>query len=287
MIRDNEIVCAVVLLLAACAEGCQRPSWGEPPEGLTVATDSISTEESHPRPKSTNAATPCADHVPTSTAVVAPIFNHGAGEAESHGDYAFLSEEEALDVLTAELALHGIRLVSGRVLEGVDIAPRHLEQLIDDSAERPMGEPSLVKDDKLAEPLRATGMDDKTSIAVKFISQKDYERLGGYYDGQCRFRDRHGMYRGSGGPTYYPQDFRDAARYVAEEVRQNARCRWYVGVFYDPITCIETSAEPPELDQSPSPGWHEAYNRAAVVSKRLLRQQARDFVAWLRQQGVL
>ena len=45
-----------------------------------------------------------------------------------------------------------------------------------------------------------------------------------------------------GGPSYYARDFKDAAQYVAEEVRQKALQRWYVGVFYDPITLIETTA---------------------------------------------
>ncbi len=287
MIQGNGVVCAAVLVLATHAEGFQRPSCGEPEEAPGTATGSTSSDERRPELKSTNEATPGPSNASPSTAVVAPIFDHGEGQSESHGDYAFLSEEEALMILKHELSQHGIKLVPGGALKGVDIAPRHQEQLIDDTGQVPLGKPRVVKDNNSSKPLQMTGMDKTRYVAVKFVSRKNYERLGGYFDSQCIFKDRHGRMRGAGGSSYYAKDYKEVAQYISREVARNAQHRWYVGIFYEPVTHVDTAAEPPELDQESSPEWQEAYSRAAAKSKRLLRKQVQEFVKWLDEQRLL
>jgi hypothetical protein len=193
--RGSEIVCITAILLAVCVSGCGRPSGGESEQRPRPAGNDPSSDEDHSGVRSANGAMGGADVASASAAVVAPIFDHGEGMADTHRDYAFLSEEEALQILKDELTPHGIALISGRVLEGVDIAGRHQTQVVEGRELRPIGEPKLVKDGS-PEPLRATGIDPKGAVVVKFISEKEYEKLGGYFDSQFEYLNRDGTYRG-------------------------------------------------------------------------------------------
>jgi len=109
-------------------------------------------------------------------------------------------------------------------------------------------------------PVRPTtvvdGLDANSSVAVEFISK-----------GDCIWLDP-----SVGGSTAMSFDTKGVARYVAHQIRDQG-LRWYhVGVFYDP-----------------APKWKSGrpFEESESLAKDLLRQQARDFVAWLQERGVI
>ena len=128
-------------------------------------------------------------------------------------------------------------------------------------------------------------IDEKRSIAIAFICRKNYGTLGGLDSQTVEFVDRDGNFRGGRLSTVSDYDFRDAAQYVATEIRQKARQRLYVGVFYDPSTRAkwERGTEPSKTPAD----RRSSRDEASAESKKLLRQQVQDFVAWLKQEGAI
>jgi hypothetical protein len=187
--------------------------------------------------------------------VVAPIFEHGEGRGAT-GCVAvsppeFLSEDEAMQVIREELAKQKIELRAGSTLKDVKIAPRITRQFGETKPDQ------VVKVTQKAAPLNLDGFDVLRRVAVEFISSGDYDKLGGV-----------DPYAGSTVSTY---DFKDAAKYLAGEVQKQERKRIYVGVFYDPAVPADWKNRQKGKDQS----------------EALLRQQAKEFVAWLKKQGAL
>ncbi len=224
---------------------------------------------------------------------VAPIFQHGGGIGATGcvvvSPPVFLSEEEALQVVKEELAKHGVQLTSAPVLQDLTIAPRRTQQVEDDKTSR-----KIVQDEEHAAPLCLTGMDEKRSIAIKLICRKNYERLGGVGSHCVDVVYRDPNKSGAIMSSVSDFDFSDAAQYVATEIRQKARQRLYVGVFYDPVSRpFVWRKVPPSKEKRWKTNAYsqseekEAEDNAAAESKRLLRQQAQDFAAWLKQQGAI
>jgi hypothetical protein len=231
---------------------------------------------------------------------VAPIFKHGEGRGATGcvvvSPPAFLSEEEALQVVKEELAKHGVQLASGPVLKDVKIASRRLQQVEEDED----GERGHITFDKkkqkivpiqlLAAPLRITGMDEKRSIGIKFICKRDYEKLGGFDPHRVEFASRDGKRRAITMSTVSSYDLKDVAAYVAAELKKQGKERAFFAVFYDPLW--ESRPVPKQKSDAKSlrEAWKELDKPAEKRkedSKRLLRQQAQDFVTWLKEQKAI
>lgn len=245
---------------------------------------------------------------PEGTISVAPILEHGKGRGATGcvviSPPVFLSEEEALQVVKEELAKHGVQLARGPVLKELTIAPRCMQEVEkDETDERPVQDDEraaprrlggldesdlkTVQDTARAAPLRFTGMDEKRSIAVEVICRQNYKKLGGVDPHNYDVMDRDGKSRGGVMATVREYNFKDAAQYVATEIRRQdgAQQRLYVGVFYDPVgrVALERRTDPFETREDP----RSARDVATTDSKQLLRQQAQDFAAWLKQQGAI
>ena len=211
---------------------------------------------------------------------VAPIFPHGEGRGATGcvviSPPVFLSEEEGVQILREELAKHGIQLKAGATLKGVRVPARIvMTESVNKVGEKPEFKRSLVEVPDRAKPLKLSGVDPEKKIAVEFVSHDDYFDLGGPMSGS----------------TVQGYDFKDAAGHVAALVKQQGKIPAFLGVFYDPaakIPVAERSKEDAATDRSQRiENWQKRMEQGKAESKKLLRQQAQDFVAWLKEQKAI
>jgi len=208
--------------------------------------------------------------------VVAPIFEHGGGRGAIGcvvvSPPAFLSEEDGMQIIREELAKHGVKLGAGATLDDVTVPLRREEaRLIDEPGGKKRVEQKIVEDTKHARPLKLDGTDPAKKVAVEFVSQKDYFQLGG---------------TGSNS-TVQDFDFKGVAESVAKQVKSQGKQRLYVGLFYDPAVGIMPPGDHGKPSPSTEPNWDKFEKKSRDEAKKLLRQQAADFVGWLKQQKVL
>ena len=185
----------------------------------------------------------------------------------------FLSEEEGIQILREELAKHGIQLKAGGTLEGVLVPARGVKiEAVDKGGGKRELKGSVVEVPDKAKPLKLSGIDSEKNIAVEFVSNEDYCDLGGT----------------SSESTVQVFDFKEVAEYVAANVKKQGKDRVFFGVFYDPRP--RTPPTKP-FKQGDEIEWSAAQRRRMEEgkddSKKLLRQQAQDFVAWLREQKAI
>lgn len=280
---------AVGLLLAGGLAGCAEravtkvpesvrpPDATVPPTGRATepaATDTPSASHTPVPPTTTPAATPAC--VKLARTIVAPLFVHGEGRGATGCMImvppVFLSEEEALLVIREELALHGIWLGrGGRKLGDIQVAPRvhwriHKEDGEDGFSWDAAGDLGAIPDRTRAAALELDGEDGR-GVAVEFVSAANYHQLGGT-GSMVQYVDEQGQptnFRSMSSVEDY--DFREVAEYVASEARCQGLTPTRLGIFYDPVT----QEDLPEAE-------------ARERSRGLLRQQARDFARWLREQ---
>lgn len=205
-------------------------------------------------------------------AIVAPVFEHGEGRGATGcvavAPPSFLSEEEALVVITEELTKAGLK-VTGKnvVLEGVTI-PQRLE-LLQRDGDNWKREVQVVPDK--AEPLVVDLVDGNRGIGVEYVAESDYLPLGGVRSNS----------------TVQGYDFRGVATEVAARVREQATGIRF-GIFYDPMVKIGRDWRLHGKDQKDwAAAWQKARDEAQAESKRLLRLQVKDFVDWLKGQGAI
>lgn len=211
------------------------------------------------------------EQIPASSgaAVVAPIFEHGAGRGATGcvavSPPVFLSEEEALQVIVEELANAGVRVTgTDVVLEGVFV-PQHIETY------RRVGGTFREKVEEIpgTQPLSLDIRDDRHRIGVEFISKSDYFQLGGARSAS----------------TAQGFDFQRVARGVAEAVGRKGK-GIYFGAFYDPLPEWDWG-EAHRISSDWKQRWEAAKTREGIEAKRLLRQQVQDFIGWLKGQGAI
>jgi hypothetical protein len=159
----------------------------------------------------------------------------------------FLSEEEALQVIREELAPRGVDL-----------------------------------SEKGTQPRDLDGADPKHAVAVEFVSASDYA-LDHDDEGNPR-----SWWRPEVRSSVQCYDLKGVAQSPPGWMKRRAR-GMRLGVFYDPMTRF-TQQRSPTGDQS----WEElqkardeARRQAQAASRELLRQQVKDFVDWLKAQGVI
>jgi hypothetical protein len=202
--------------------------------------------------------------------IVAPIFKHGEGRGATGcvviAPPVFLSEEEALQIIREELIKHGIKLAGGnRASDVVPLIENPFSQGPSRTAlERRVRElkvpPSVPEPD-------AEAVDQAKKIAVRFVSQETVDRLGA--------EETRGLL------AIY--DFPKAAERVAAQLKRQGKTRRYVGVFYDPAVKVDVFGE----DRPKRGSYAEGDSSVRAKAHELLREQSRDFVAWLKQQKAL
>ena len=229
--------------------------------------------------------------------MVAPVFEYGKGQDRSRFALAcsavaspvYLPEEEALRVIAEELARAGLT-VSARNVEFPAVTIRGRE--CHEGYSWVAGGWKMQFAD-VTGPLEADFLIDAQRIVVEYVARDDFDRLGGNDEGQ------------------WSMDIKGVATSVGREVEQQGR-GFYFGAFYDPVVWDDDFHEPPATAVQAWERTHEgattpeeeeakfrAYMRlcdeaaakaraeASARAQELLRQQVRDFVDWLKAQGVI
>jgi hypothetical protein len=227
---------------------------------------------------------------------VAPVFKHGDGCGATGcvvvSPPVFLSEEEAMQIIREELAKHGIQLKGGSVLDGVRIPHRLVpfKFIGKEDAEK-----AAVECKKHANSLKLDGLDSEKHIAVEFVSKGRYFDLGGAqesYD-MDELDDPDAKTDNSGGivsSTAQSYDFKETAEFVVAKVKKQGTDQVFFGVFYDPLG-EEWRKTGEKTDQAKLSEIIKMRKKSAEQkkddSKKQLRLQAQDFVAWLKEQKAI
>lgn len=215
---------------------------------------------------------------------VAPIFKHGEGRGATGcvvlSPPVFLSEEEGMQILREELAKHGIKLKAGVTLEEIRVPPRVKKHKEVKNADGTTGyEVTVVEAPNRAKPLKLDGIDSVKKIAVQFISKGECIAYSGIEDNESDWRTW---------SSVQVYDAKGAADYLAAHVKEQGKERVFFGVFYDPLTTMsfhEPFNEAEKVDRKVR--WEKRYKRDEEASKEQLRQQAHDFIAWLKKQKAI
>ncbi len=212
--------------------------------------------------------------VPSTAAIVAPIFDHGEGRGATGcvviAPPVFLSEEEAWQVIDEELAKRNVKVPDKNVaLKGVKI-PQRFRTIILKGGK---GEWRTEEAGSSAKPFAADRENPEQRIAIEFISERDYFSKAGAPSDLSTVRS---------------YDFRETAKDLAENVRKQAKEKVYFGVLYDPLAkTADLSTVKPHTQGAFIKAYLKAQQDGATESKRLLRLQVQDFINWLQAQGAI
>ena len=180
-----------------------------------------------------------------------PIFAHGTGRGsygcESVAPPVFLSEEEAMQVIEEECAAQGIDLSGQKTISGTFPATSTLPEAISGGA----------SDQTYTGDLTLDGYSEDLGIGVEFVSTDDI------LDWQADT----GM-----AATVEEYDLKGTAQRLAD-------CTDNVAVFYDP-----TADNYLDFTGSNEESYLESSKEQSLED---LREQVRDFLQWLKAQGVI
>ena len=194
-----------------------------------------------------------------STEKVAPLFEHGEGigtiACVAVAILHFLSEADALQIITDELAKKGISTVkSEKVVENLKLP------IVDSDG-------TLFADKP--EPMELTGsvtLDlelEGTNFAVEYLSEGDYYGFSKW--------DNHGVLDNTSVESY---QFKKVARGLLDSFEALESTDTTYAVFYDPV---QREMRWPTLE----------WSGEKTDSNELLRAQVHDFIQWLAAQGVI
>jgi hypothetical protein len=239
--------------------------------GLTACgttSQSILPDNSAPAASGETAASnqPGSDHSPASVASAEdsaeasvndpealdiPIFAHGTGRGsygcESVAPPVFLSEEEAMQVIAEECAAQGIDISGQKTISGTFPATSTLPVAISDSD----------SDKTYTGELQLDGYSEDLGIGVEFVSTDDIK------DWRSNPRSI---------STVDEYDLKGTAQRLVD-------CTDNVAVFYDP-----TADDYNDFTGSNEESYVESSREKSLEE---LREQVRDFLQWLKGQGVI
>lgn len=200
-------------------------------------------------------------------AKVAPIFDHGSGRGSfgcvSVAPPSFLSEEEAFKVIQEEAKNYGITFQKdGKELEMVNIPVTKYNPTYDGTGER---EPI---DSTKKGNLRLDGYDPLKHIGFEFVSETDYSRWHG----------DEGAYS-----TVSSYEFLSAARVLGEGIEGKIGDTT-VGVFYNPMAQLSLEERNEIMKNN---NFEAMQARVNALAKDNLRDQVKDFLGWLKSQGII
>ena len=210
-------------------------------------------------------------------AIVAPIFEHGEGYDYSRGvgrgfalcSPVLLCEADALQIITDELALHGVHLTEQNV---------ELPSVVIDGAEMGGQHDWISGKDEfrvtpIEGPLEMDLYDPARNIGVEFVCQDDFAPLGGdLLGGDLLSR-----------PV---ESVRRVAASIAEEVKDKGKNVCF-GSFYDPVPYWDFDSIELKDGETYEVAWKRTERECEAEAKNLLRQQVKDFADWLKGQGVI
>lgn len=209
-------------------------------------------------------------------AVAAPVFEHGAGRGSfgcsSIAPPAFLSEEEALQVINEEARKAGLDFVErGHTLNNVKIPVTNL--YYDYSQQEKDGGNEKYLDTKAGD-LELDGFNSDKMVGFEFISKDDVV-----------------SWHKQGNMMSSVEDYRmlNAAKTLQKGLEGNTG-EVSVGVFYDPVAWITEDGIPEKADsilKDESVQWDEKEAMLKEQSEEQLRVQVRDFIEWLKGEGII
>jgi hypothetical protein len=206
---------------------------------------------------------------------IAPLFLHGEGRA-AFGCMAinppvFLSEDEARQVIQEEAKKAGLVFGPG----AFTVPDAALPVTHPYSCPSPDG-----KRIESAQPgtrrgsLTLDGFDKKRNVAYEFVSQKHYRA----------WEDKNSPCWSSVSSS----DAKDVAEVLRAGLKPSAGQPWIV-VFYEPFASIPAGCRP--SSRLPETDWKARWEQCELAGKKLdgeqLRMQVRDFIGWLKAQGVI
>lgn len=258
--RNPVVLTALSLVLSAGLTACGTASDSILPDSNSApASDALGASNSASSGNSTISAASAEDSSQDSTENSAgdpatldiPIFAHGTGRGsygcESVAPPVFLSEEEAMQVIEEECAAQGIDLTGQKTISGTFPATSTLPVAISDSD----------SDETYTGDLSLDGYSEDLGIGVEFVSTDDI----------LDWKTDTGM-----AATVEEFDLKGTAQRLAD-------CTDNVAVFYDP-----TADHYLEFTGSNEESYVESSKEQSLEE---LRAQVRDFLQWLKAQGVI
>ena len=221
-----------------------------------------------------NADTIAKKNIPS----IAPIFIHGDGRGATGcvvmNPPVFLTEEEARQVIETELKK---------------------ENIIFDKKNLKINEISFPKKwgfkENEADTVIMDGYSSKYNIAYEFISADDYMHFGGEWDGS----------------TVHSYDLVKAAENLRNKMKEYGKLN--TAIFYDPMMYPDNNTSKnstyrllveynnlldKDIDNEENKGKELGYSKYEKQSKNyskksieLLKQQVRDFLEWIKKEGIL
>lgn len=208
-------------------------------------------------------------------AMVAPIFDYGSGRGSfgcmSIAPPSFLSEEEAFQVIQEEGKKYGINFnKDGLELKNINIPetkyflkPEEVKE--GSSSFKEKG--GIIENIKIGD-LKLDGYDDEKKIAFEFVSREDYDN----------WHSEEGVWS-----SVQDFDFLSVASALRNGL-ENSNGHLSIGVFYNPMERLPEN----ELKQgTESNDWDAMEARIKDMAEDNLRKQVKDFLEWLKAQGIM
>lgn len=255
--RNPVVLTALSLVLSAGLTACGTASDSILPDSNSAPAASDASGASN-SPSSGNSTISVAstedssqDSANDPTTLDIPIFAHGTGRGsygcESVAPPVFLSEEEAMQVIEEECAAQGIDLSGQKTISGTFPATSTLPEAVSGGA----------SDQTYTGDLSLDGYSDDLGIGVEFVSTDDI----------LDWKADTGM-----AATVEEFDLKGTAQRLAD-------CTDNVAVFYDP-----TADDDLDFTGSNEESYVESSREQSLEE---LRAQVRDFLQWLKAQGVI
>ena len=245
--RNPYVLTALSLVMAAGLTACGSSQDSE----SLFPTVSPAVSDSPDSVKSADPADSVGSAPSEAEALDIPIFAHGTGRGsygcESVAPPVFLSEEEAMQVIAEECAAQGIDISGSKTISGTFPSTSTLPEAISGSASNETYTGELMLD----------GYSEALGIGVEFVSTEDILDWQAPTD------------VGSSSEQY---DLKGTARRLAD-------CTDNVAVFYDPA-----AGNYEDFTGSNEESYVENSREQSMDE---LREQVRDFLQWLKAQGVI
>ena len=213
----------------------------------------------------------------TATTSVAPIFEHGRGGG-TYGCKAinppvFLSEDEAQNVIVEEAKRAGIDFSKdGKTISKVTMPTNTKLNRLSETPNGSSGRKAKTHTQVLPS-IAMDGFDGKHNIAFEFVSDQD---LRAWKTGVNEFG------------TVGDEDLIGTARALVTGIRK-AKPGGVYAVFYDPS--IGRGDASKRAGPAHGSDWEAEYARVTAVAEDMAREQLRaqvkDFIKWLKAQGVI
>lgn len=248
--RNPVVLTALSLVLSAGLTACGTASDSILPDSNSAPAASDASGASN-QPTSGNSTISAENSAGDAATLDIPIFAHGTGRGsygcESVAPPVFLSEEEAMQVIEEECAAHGIDLTGQKTISGTFPATSTLPDSISGGA----------SDQTYTGELSLDGYSEDLGIGVEFVSTDDI----------LDWKTDTGM-----AATVEEFDLKGTAQRLAD-------CTDNVAVFYDP-----TADDDLDFTGSNEESYVESSREQSLEE---LRAQVRDFLQWLKAQGVI